>query len=368
MLRVSYREVSGTTSAMHMSDGIVDAPTSVLFAVIAIAALGFAARRARAELDERAAPMAGLVAAFIFAVQMVNFPILPGVSGHLLGGALAAILVGPYVGALCVAIVLIVQALLFADGGLTALGTNITNMALIGVAAGYLVARRSLPRAPRRGGMGAVAFVAALLGTISAAMGFVVQYAIGGAAGSSVGAVTWYMLVTHTLIGIGEGIVTAITVVAVVNARPDLVYLLRATDRRATPRAALSANGFLFGFAAVAVLVAGLLSYVASSRPDGLDATTQRGCTVVEVDGTEELHGECIAQNAESHALADSPLADYTIGGDDRLTGIAGVLGVAAAFAALFAVVRLVRAGRSERQRAERVSETGSASPEPEST
>ncbi|MGV9821698.1 PDGLE domain-containing protein [Nocardia xishanensis] len=130
----------------------------------------------------------------------------------------------------------------------------------------------------------------------------------------------------------------------------------------------MSANGFLFGFAAVAVLVAGLLSYVASSRPDGLDATTQRGCTVVEVDGTEELHGECIAQNAESHALADSPLADYTIGGDDRLTGIAGVLGVAAAFAALFAVVRLVRAGRSERQRAERVSETGSASPEPEST
>ena len=122
---------------MHMSDGIVNAPTSVLFGVIAVVAVGFCAVRARTELDERTVPLAGLVAAFIFAVQMVNFPILPGVSGHLLGGALAAILVGPYTGALCIAIVLVVQSLLFADGGVTALGANITNMALIGVAAGY---------------------------------------------------------------------------------------------------------------------------------------------------------------------------------------------------------------------------------------
>ncbi len=122
---------------MHMSDGIVNAPTSVLFGVIAVVAVGFCAVRARTELDERTVPLAGLVAAFIFAVQMVNFPILPGVSGHLLGGALAAILVGPYTGALCIAIVLVVQSLLFADGGVTALGANITNMSLIGVATGY---------------------------------------------------------------------------------------------------------------------------------------------------------------------------------------------------------------------------------------
>lgn len=328
-----------TFSAMHMSDGIVDAPTSAVFAVLAVAGLAVAARRARAELDERAAPMAGLVAAFIFAVQMVNFPILPGVSGHLLGGALAAILVGPYVGALCVAIVLVVQALLFADGGLSALGTNITNMALIGVAAGYLVARGLLPLA-RRGGIGVVAFVAALAGTICAALGFVLEYAIGGAAGSTLGAVTGYMLVTHALIGVGEGLITAVTVVAVARARPDLVYLLRATG---TPRVSLDA--FLFGFAAVAVLVAGALSYLASSQPDGLDATTQRGCTVV----GEQLEGECIAQSAEEHGLADSPLADYTVAGDDTLTGIAGVLGAAATFAVLFALVRVLRAARPSR-------------------
>ncbi|WP_330234455.1 PDGLE domain-containing protein [Nocardia sp. NBC_00508] len=106
---------------------------------------------------------------------------------------------------------------------------------------------------------------------------------------------------------------------------------------------------------------------MASSQPDGLDATTQRGCTVVEVDGAEQLQGECIARNTDDHRLAGSPLADYTIDGNDRLTGVAGVLGVAAAFAALFAVVRIIRAGRSEHRRADPVPDGASTSPEPES-
>ena len=125
---------------MHMSDGLVNAPTAAAFGLVAVLGLAIAASRARADLDDRTAPMAGLVTAFVFAVQMINFPILPGASGHLLGGALVAILVGPWVGSLCIAIVLVVQALLFADGGLTALGTNITNMALVGVFTGYGVA------------------------------------------------------------------------------------------------------------------------------------------------------------------------------------------------------------------------------------
>lgn len=218
--------------AMHMSDGIVNAPTSVVFGVIAVVAVALCAAKARNELDERTVPLAGLVAAFIFAVQMINFPILPGVSGHLLGGALAAILVGPYTGALCISIVLVVQALLFADGGVTALGTNIVNMAVIGVAAGYLTAVLLYAVARRRtevpvAGLGAIAFVAALIGTVCAAMGFVAEYAIGGAATTSLGAVTGYMLGTHVLIGVGEGVITAVTVMAVARARPDLVYLLR---------------------------------------------------------------------------------------------------------------------------------------------
>jgi cobalt/nickel transport system permease protein len=220
-------------TAMHMSDGLVDAPTSVLFGILAIAAVAFCAWKARTELDERTVPLAGLVAAFIFAVQMINFPILPGVSGHLLGGALGAILVGPYTGVLCIAIVLVVQSLLFADGGVTALGMNITNMALIGVAAGYstalalyaLVRRRHLERSV--GALGVVAFLAALVGTVCASMGFVIEYAVGGAAPTSLSTVATYVLGTHVLIGIGEGLITAVTVMAVVRSRPDLVYLLR---------------------------------------------------------------------------------------------------------------------------------------------
>ena len=144
--------------AMHMSDGLVNAPTAAVFAIVATIGLGICAGRARADLDDRTAPMAGLVTAFVFAAQMINFPILPGASGHLLGGALVAILVGPWVGALCIAIVLVVQALLFADGGLTALGTNVFNMALVGVFVGYGVAL-ALRRFARRSRAGLLATV-----------------------------------------------------------------------------------------------------------------------------------------------------------------------------------------------------------------
>lgn len=217
-----------TAIAMHMSDGLLDAKTSLLFGVVAVAGLALAMVLARRDLNDRTAPMAGLVAAFVFAVQMLNFPVLPGVSGHLLGGALAAILAGPWVGALCIGIVLIVQALMFADGGLTALGANITNMALIGTAAGYLIAL-ALRGFARRGkpGLLAVSFLAALLSTVVASLGFVLEYAIGGQAPISIPGVAAAMAGVHGLIGIGEGVLTALTVAAVASVRPDLVYLLR---------------------------------------------------------------------------------------------------------------------------------------------
>jgi len=231
--------MSTSQLAMHMSDGIVDAPTSALFGLVAIVGMGFALVWARSHLDERTAPMAGLVAAFVFAVQMVNFPVLPGVSGHLLGGALAALLVGPWLGALCVGIVLVVQALLFADGGLTALGTNITNMALIGTAVGFgtaVVLRRIAMR--DRGGLVGVAFVSAFVNTVAASGGFVLQYALGGAGGASLATVAVSIITVHCLIGIGEGVITALTVGAVASARPDLVHLLRTAPSPAARAAA----------------------------------------------------------------------------------------------------------------------------------
>ncbi len=236
--------MSTTPVALHMSDGLLNAPTSLLFGAVAIAGVGVALSRARSDLDDRTAPMAGLVAAFVFAAQMINFPVLPGVSGHLLGGTLAAILVGPWAGALCVSIVLIVQSLLFADGGLTMLGANITNMALVGTALGYVVAlalRRVAVRS--RKGLLVTAFVAGFVNTVAASVGFLVEYAIGGAAGYSVATAAVAMIGIHCLIGLGEGVITALTVGAVTRVRPDLVHLLRSGERGSRPHSPVATEG-----------------------------------------------------------------------------------------------------------------------------
>ena len=222
------------TVAMHIANGIVDGPVSAIFAVFAIAALAYCVRRARADLDDRLAPMAGLVAAFIFAVQMLNFQVLPGVSGHLLGGTLAVILVGPWVGALCVSTVLIVQCLLFADGGLTALGLNITNMALVGTAAGYLLVAGLLRVLPKTSaGLAATALIASIVSVVAASQGFVLQYALGGTTDLSLPWVSGTLAGVHVLIGIGEGLIAATTVATVARVRPDLVYALRRFRRPA---------------------------------------------------------------------------------------------------------------------------------------
>ena len=122
---------------MHIPDGFIDIPTSTAFVALAGAGVALSLRGARSSLDDKTAPLAGLTATFIFAVQMLNFPVAAGTSGHLLGGALAAVLVGPFTATLALTVVLLMQALLFADGGLTAIGLNVFNMSIIGVWAGY---------------------------------------------------------------------------------------------------------------------------------------------------------------------------------------------------------------------------------------
>lgn len=210
---------------MHVPDGFLDAPTSVATGVVAVAGVALALRGARKELDDRTAPMAGLVATFVFATQMLNFPVGAGTSGHLLGGALAAILVGPWTGLLCVSVVLIVQALLFADGGITALGTNITLMAIVGVVVGWLVFRGLQSMLPRKVALVApLAAVGALVSVPGAALAFVGLYAVGGTAPIPLETLVTAMLGWHTLIGIGEAVITGLVVGSVTSVRPDLVY------------------------------------------------------------------------------------------------------------------------------------------------
>lgn len=209
---------------MHVPDGFLDAPTSIGTTVLATAVVGLSLRQARRALDDKMAPLAGLVAVFIFAGQMVNFPVGAGTSGHLLGGALAAVLVGPWVATLCLTVVLAVQALLFADGGLTALGTNVTLMAIVAVWVGwgaFRLARSVLP--PR---LSMVPIAAALGGFVSvpaAALAFVALYAVGGAAPIPLGSLVAAMTGWHVVIGVGEALITFVVVGSLVRTRPDLV-------------------------------------------------------------------------------------------------------------------------------------------------
>ncbi|MDH6226518.1 energy-coupling factor ABC transporter permease [Streptomyces sp. MJP52] len=350
---------------MHVPDGFLDAPTSLATGVTAAGAVALSLRGARRELSaspvtgatagaagpgaERTAPLAGLAAAFIFAVQMLNFPVAAGTSGHLLGGALAAILVGPFTGVLCVSVVLLLQAIMFADGGLTALGTNITCMAVVTVVVAHLVFRTLLRVLPAgRSTVTASAFVAALVSVPASALFFTLLYAVGGTTDVPIGRVAAAMGGVHVLIGIGEGVITALTVGAVVAVRPDLVHgargltrplklkvngeLVDAPARQAAPAAAPRSSRavWLTGLAASLVL-AGFVSFYASASPDGLEK--------VAAD-----HG--IDKAAEEHAVADGPLADYGVGGvdDERLSaGLAGVIGVGVTAAVGTGVLLVVR-------------------------
>ena len=210
---------------MHIPDGFIDLPTSAIFAAASAGAIAYSLVGARKQLDEKSAPLAGLTAVFIFAVQMLNFPVAAGTSGHLLGGALAAVLVGPYAATLALTVVLVMQGFLFADGGLSAIGLNVFNMAVLGVWGGYavfLLVRKILPK--NKSSISIAAGIAGLISVPIAAVGFVFQYSLGATATFSVSTVLGAMVGTHILIGIGEAIITALTVSAVLASRSDLVF------------------------------------------------------------------------------------------------------------------------------------------------
>ncbi|MEY4735048.1 MAG: hypothetical protein RL428_383 [Actinomycetota bacterium] len=210
---------------MHIPDGFIDIKTSAAVASVGVVGVGAALKGAQSQLTEKSAPLAGLTAVFVFAVQMLNFPVAAGTSGHLLGGALAAVLVGPYAATLAITVVLIIQAFLFADGGLTALGLNLFNMSIIGVWVGYgafLLVRKILPK--KKSSIAIAAAFAGLISVPAAALGFVLQYAVGATATYETSAVLTAMVSTHILIGIGEAIITFLTVSAVLASRSDLVF------------------------------------------------------------------------------------------------------------------------------------------------
>ncbi len=217
---------------MHIPDGFINLPTSAGFGAAAAGGVWYSLRRAASFLDDRRIPLAGLAAAFVFAAQMINFPVASGTSGHLIGGVLAAVLLGPWLGVVVLTVVLIVQGVFFADGGLSALGLNVFNMGVIGALGGYavyLLAMRVLPA--RRTSVAVAAGIAGGISVVLAALGFSLQYLIGGEGGVGAGTVTAAMVGVHVLIGIGEGLITALVVGAVMKTRPDLVAGARVLEK-----------------------------------------------------------------------------------------------------------------------------------------
>jgi cobalt/nickel transport system permease protein len=210
--------------ALHIPDGFLSAGVALACGVLAIAAVAYALKVANVELDEARVPLLGVLAAFIFAAQMLNFPIAGGTSGHFLGATLAAVLLGPWLACLVMAVVLVVQAFAFADGGISALGANVLNMGVLGaLLAGFVVvaAMKVLPhtRAAFLSLVGIVSWLAVMAGAAATS----VELAVSGTVplGTSLPA----MLGVHSLIGIGEAVITAVAVGAVLASRPDLVAL-----------------------------------------------------------------------------------------------------------------------------------------------
>lgn len=307
---------------MHIPDGFLDARTAVVTGVLATAGLGVALRQARLRLPPRRVPLLGLAASFVFAAQMVNFPVAAGTSGHLIGAVLASVLLGPSAGVVALSAVLIVQCLMFADGGLSALGANVLNMALIGSVLGWTVYH--LVSRAMGGSLLARLTAAAFAGWCSTVLAAV---ACAGELAAS-RTVSWTaalpaMAGVHMLIGVGEGLITALVLSAIARTRPELLL----PDAAPGPRrsyGAIAAYGFV-----IALALALFASPLASRLPDGLDH-------VAAALGFEARAGA---------PVLGAPLPDYAVPGlhgSVLATSLAGAAGTLVAFVLAWLLARLL--------------------------
>ncbi|WP_144679318.1 energy-coupling factor ABC transporter permease [Cellulosimicrobium sp. TH-20] len=298
---------------MHVPDHFLDDPTSATTAVVSLAAVGYAAYRAREDLTPRRVALTAATTGFVFAVQMLNYPVAAGTSGHLMGGALAAALVGPWLGVLSVTAVLLVQALVFADGGLTALGTNVLLMAVVGTLVGWAVTRGVL-RATRGRGAAAAAGTGALVSVPVSAAVFAGLFAVGGTVPVPVGELVGQMLGVHLLVGLGEALITAGVVGLVLAVAPGVAAVEARRAPALAPTAPVAAvRRAVLALGTGALLAAVVVSSFAAATPDGLEATAE---------------SVGFADAARDHAFAGAPLADYgEVGG--IFVGVAGLVGLA---------------------------------------
>ena len=308
-------------AAMHIPDGFLSVTIAILCWVITAIILLLAIARTRGEFSERQIPLMGVIAAFIFAAQMINFPVAGGTSGHLLGGALAAIILGPWAGILVMASVIIVQGLLFQDGGLLVMGANILNMGLVTALIGYGLYRSVASRSLRL--RLSVAGIAAWLSVMAGALVTSLQLWLSGTVSLKI--VLPAMLGVHALIGIGEALITVAALAFILRTRPDL---LEPGEGQARAGRSWVVAGIIL------VVFVLMLSPIASINPDGLER--------VAID---------LGFIQHSQTASSGLLRDYTIpflGKTSLSTILAGLLGALVVVVVIILVVRLVGRRRSQ--------------------
>jgi cobalt/nickel transport system permease protein len=319
----------GKVQTMHIPDAMmIDPRVAAMTGAIGAAGLLYSLRKLERRLGEQTTVLMGTMSAFVFAGQMVNFPVGPGVSGHLLGGVLSAVLLGPWAGAVVIAAVLLVQCFLFSDGGLTALGANFVNMGLIGAVGGYAI------YAPMRRWIGGpkgvliAAMVAAWFSVLLASGACAVELAAAGHRDDFWRILSWMALV-HAAIGLGEAVITGTVVRFVLLRRPDLVQAVDGLrDGPSDGRRWIETS---IGGLAVALAVAVFLAPFASEWPDGLEF----------IGAKLGFAGE------EEPPTIPSPMADYRLElpGLDHVklaTALAGVIGTLAVFAVSWGMARVL--------------------------
>ncbi len=310
---------------MHIPDGMLSNTTVVASGAASLGFVSYGVAWVRKHFDQRKVVLMAVTAALIFALQMLNFPVAGGTSGHFAGGALAAILLGPWAAGIVMTTVLMIQAIVFADGGILALGANVLNLAVIAPFVGWGVWRALTAINDRRGLKIASAFIAAWVSLFVSAVAAGTEIWLSGNA--QLGLILGAMGFWHAIIGAGEGVVTAGLVAYVLRVRPDVLEAGSAPIQR-------SMRSLAYGLAILALCAVGL-SFLASSSPDGLEfAYFEQG----------------VGAAFQETQLVSSPIPDYAIPGvsNETLAGIlAGMVGVVVTGVLVYAVFTQVSRRRS---------------------
>ncbi len=309
---------------MHIQDGYLSTPVCLATGALALGAVSYSLHKLKDSLADRTIPLTGMMASLVFAGQMVNFPIGLPVSGHLLGGVLAAAVLGPWAGCIAITLVLVVQWALFSDGGLTALGANVLHMGVIGSMGGYAI--YAVIRRFDSGFRGTVigAVIAAWLSVLAAAALFCFEFRLSYSASDFQFSNVFSLMVTlHALIGVGEALITGTIISLIHQQRPDLLY---SPTTKSTPRAV---GRFLVAGLMAALAVGAFVAPFASEMPDGLDAVAERFRIAASDSATAGLF--------EDYDKVPAPLAGW----QSVSVSIAGIGGTLIVFVTALALGRL---------------------------